>query len=126
MVALSVGGLGAFALTYTITRSIPVVCLIGVIEGTATLTGFPAVMAYVSRQVGPDQQGRAQGLFSMFTNGGQALGALIGAYLFGFGIAFPFVSVAVVCFISLLAIPLFRASQPALAAPAEARPVVEV
>ena len=109
MVALSVGGLGAFALAYTITRSIPLVFVIGIIEGTATLTGFPAVMAYVSRQVGPDQQGRAQGLFSMFTAGGQALGALVGAYLFGVGIAWPFISVAAVCFISLLAVPLFRA-----------------
>lgn len=117
MVALSVGGLGAFALLYTVTRSIPLVCVIGVIEGTATLTGFPAVMAYVSRQVGSEQQGRAQGMFSMFTAGGQALGALGGAFLFGFGIAWPFVAVAVVCFVSLVAVPLFRPGDSPLQPP---------
>ena len=127
LVALSVGGLGAFALAYTITRSIPLVFLIGIIEGTATLTGFPAVMAYVSRQVGSEQQGRAQGLFSMFTAGGQALGALAGAYLFGFGLAWPFISVATVCFISLLAVPLFRSGgSPLPAAQPEVTPLAEV
>lgn len=123
MVALSVGGLGAFALTYTVTRSIPLVCVIGVIEGTATLTGFPAVMAYVSRQVGSRQQGRAQGMFSMFTAAGQALGAIGGAYLFGFGIIWPFIAVAAVCFISLLAVPLFRNAPPQ---PLEVRPLAGV
>jgi DHA1 family multidrug resistance protein-like MFS transporter len=127
MVALSVGGLGAFALAYTITRSIPLVLIIGIIEGTATLAGFPAVMAYVSRHVGSEQQGRAQGLFSMFTAGGQALGALVGAYLFGVGIAWPFISVATVCFISLLAVPLFRTGGSQLFPPlSEAKPLVEV
>ena len=106
-----------FATFYLLTRSIPVVLVLGVIEAFLTLGGMPAVLAEISRIVPSAQQGRAQGIFNIFTVGTQAAGSLVGGYLFGYGIAYPFASGAVVCLIALAAIPFLgrnrQASEPA-------------
>src|SRR5438270_807199 len=116
-VALTLFFSALFATFYLLTRSIPVVLVLGVIEAFLTLGGMPAVLAEISRIVPSAQQGRAQGIFNIFTVGTQAAGSLVGGYLFGYGIAYPFASGAVVCLIALAAIPFLgrnrQASEPA-------------
>jgi MFS family permease len=104
---------GVFAVAYGFTRSIPAVMALSFLEALSTLGGMPAVYAEISRVVPAGQQGRAQGLFGMFTVGVQALGSLGGGFLFTYWIALPFLSVAVVCALALAAVP-FLGRQPKL------------
>jgi DHA1 family multidrug resistance protein-like MFS transporter len=96
---------GAFAVAYGFTRSIPVVMALSFFEAVCTLGGMPAVYAEISRVVPSNQQGRAQGLFGMFTVGVEALGSLGGGFLFTYWITLPFLSVAAICFLALAAVP---------------------
>ena len=107
--ALLFGGL--FAVAYGFTRSIPIVMALSFLEALTTLTAMPAVYAEISRVVPSSQQGRAQGLFGMFTVGVQALGSLGGGFLFSYWIALPFFSVAAICLLGLAAVP-FLGRQP--------------
>ena len=75
---------------------------------------MPAVYAEISRVVPSSQQGRAQGLFGMFTVGVEALGALGGGFLFSSWITAPFLSIAVVCLLALAAVP-FLGRRPKVA-----------
>jgi MFS family permease len=102
---------GVFAVAYGFTRSIPIVMALSFVEALCTLGGMPAVYAEISRVVPSSQQGRAQGLFGMFTVGVEALGALGGGFLFSYWIALPFLSIAVVCLLALAAVP-FLGRQP--------------
>lgn len=101
-----------FALLYAFTRSIPVVIGLGFLEALCTLGGMPAVMAEVSRAVPSSQQGRAQGLFNVFTIGFQALGSLAGGYLLAVWIAAPFISIAVICLVAIAVVPFLGRSRP--------------
>lgn len=107
-----------FAVAYAFTRSIPVVIALGFLEALCTLGGMPAVMAEISRAVPSSQQGRAQGLFNMFTVGFQAVGSLAGGFLLVAWIAAPFISIAVICSLALVSVPfLGRRPQSAAAIP---------
>lgn len=92
---------GVFAVGYGFTRSIPVVMALSFAEALFTLGAMPAIYAEVSRAIPSAQQGRAQGLFSMFTIGVQAMGSLGGGFLFGYWSTLPFLSIALVCLITL-------------------------
>ncbi len=105
-----------FALVYAFTRSIPLVIALGFLEALCTLGGMPAVMAEISRVVPSHQQGRAQGLFNVFTVGFQAAGSLAGGFLLVAWIAAPFLSIAAVCLLALASVP-FLGRRPRVAAP---------
>jgi MFS family permease len=111
-------GTGVFALFYALTRSIPLVMGLGFAEALFTVGGMPAIYAEISRAVPSRLQGRAQGIFGFFTIGIQALGSLAGGFLFGYWIVLPFVSIAAVCLLALVAIPFLgrrRSPEPAVA-----------
>ncbi len=105
MVATTLLFSAIFAISYAFTRSIPVVTALGFFEAVCTLGGMPALLAEISRVVPANQQGRAQGLFNMFTVAMQALGSLAGGYLLVAWIAAPFISIAVICLLAMVAIP---------------------
>jgi len=105
MVFLTLLFAAVFAIAYGFTRSIPIVMGLSFLEAVCTLGGMPAVYAEISRVVPASQQGRAQGLFGMFTVGVEALGALGGGFLFSYWITLPFLSIAVVCLLALAAVP---------------------
>ena len=115
MVFLTLIFTGISAVAYGLTRSIPLVMALSFVEALSTLGGMPAVYAEISRVIPSSQQGRAQGLFGMFTVGVEALGALGAGFLFIYWIALPFISVAVVCLLALAAVP-FLGRQPKLPA----------
>ena len=96
---------GVFAIAYGFTRSIPIVMALSFVEAICTLGGMPAVYAEISRVVPSNQQGRAQGLFGMFTVGVEALGSLGGGFFFTYWITLPFLSIAVICLLALAAVP---------------------
>ena len=104
---------GLFALAYGFTRSIPIVMALGFLEAVCTLGGMPSVYAEVSRVVPASMQGRAQGLFSTFTVGVEALGSLGGGFLFAYWITLPFLSIAAVCLLAMASVPFLGRSTPA-------------
>ena len=117
MVASTLLFAGLFAVAYGFTRSIPIVMGLSFLEALCTLGGMPAVYAEISRVVPASQQGRAQGLFGMFTVGVEALGSLGGGFLFTYWITLPFLSIALVCLLALGSVPLLgrrpKAPEPA-------------
>jgi MFS family permease len=102
-VALFFSGLCAIA--FGLTRSIPVVMVLSFFEAVGTLGGMPAVYAEISRAVPASQQGRAQGIFGMFTVGVESLGALGGGFLFSSWITLPFLSIAAICVLGMVSVP---------------------
>jgi MFS family permease len=113
MTVITLVGTAVFALAYGLTRSIPVVMALSLVEAFCTLSGMPAIYAEISRAAPSSQQGRAQGLFGFFTVGLEALGSLGGGFLFAYWITLPFVSIAACCLLGLAAVPfLSRRRQP--------------
>jgi MFS family permease len=96
---------GLFAIAYGFTRSIPIVMALSFFEALCTLGAMPAIYAEISRVVPSNQQGRAQGLFGVFTVGVEALGSLGAGFLFTYRIALPFFSIAAICLLALAAVP---------------------
>jgi MFS family permease len=103
------------AVGYAFTRSIPLVIGLSFLEALFTIGGMPAVLAEISRVVPSNQQGRAQGLFSMLTIGVQAIGSLGSGLLFQQQITLPFIAVAGVCIAAMAAVP-FLGRRPAVVA----------
>jgi len=108
-------GTAVFAFFYALTRNIPVVMGLGFAEALFTVGGMPAIYAEISRAVPSSQQGRAQGIFGLFTIAVQALGSLAGGFLFAYWIVLPFLSIAAACLLGLMGIPFLgrrRAPEP--------------
>ena len=113
MVFLALFFSGLCAIAFGLTRSIPVVMVLSFFEALGTLGGMPAVYAEISRAVPASHQGRAQGLFGMFTVGVESLGALGGGFLFIYWITLPFLSIAAICLLAMISVPfLGRRSLP--------------
>ena len=96
---------GLFAIAYGFTRSIPAVMGLSFFEALFTLGAMPAIYAEISRVVPANQQGRAQGLFGVFTVGVEALGSLGAGFLFTYWIALPFFSIGVISLLALTTVP---------------------
>jgi MFS family permease len=86
-----------FSSIYPFIASVPWLIGLGLVEGAFTISGAPSLIAEVSRQAEPGHQGRTQGVFQTIQTAIQILGALAGGYLFTFGAAYSFLTIAAVC-----------------------------
>ncbi len=94
-------GAGFFAALYPFITSVPLLILLGVVEGLFTLNFAPALLSEVSRTARPGQQGRTQGFYQAVTSGVQIAGSLIGGALYTLGPAYAFLGISLVCGLSL-------------------------
>jgi len=100
---------GCFAIVYPFLPSPAWLIGLGVFEGIFTVTGAPARLAMLSRQVHPSQMGRVQGLYGSAQVAAAALAAVVAGSLFGAGIALPFIATAVAMWVAAAAlVPLWR------------------
>ncbi|MHB8324114.1 MAG: MFS transporter, partial [Candidatus Dormibacteria bacterium] len=67
---------------------------LGIFEGIFTVTGAPARLAMLSREVRPQEMGRVQGIYGSVQVGASALAAIVAGSLFGIAIPLPFVVTA--------------------------------
>jgi MFS family permease len=88
---------GLLAGTYPFISSVPVLILIGVLEGALTAAGNPALMAEVSRRAPPGAQGRTQGAYSLMLLLGEVAGAVAGGALYLRSPAYAFLGATTVC-----------------------------
>ena len=94
---------GLLAAAYPFVASVPVLVVIGVVEGGLTAAGMPALNAEVSRRAPPGAQGRTQGVYQFGLNAAQVAGAVVTGALYGLGPVYAFGSVAAVCLVGLAA-----------------------
>ena len=114
-VAVTLATSGVFALGYVFVRNVPALIGMGVVEGSLTTGGQPALQAEVSRLAPLGQQGGTQGVYRTAMVGAQIVGALVGGFLFTVWPGWAFVSMAAACGLSLLAVPFGR--RPAVRSP---------
>lgn len=86
-----------FATLYPFITSVPWLIGLGLIEGTFTISGQPALLAEISRAAEPGQQGRTQGVFQTSQTLFQVAGALLGGALYGLNPTYAFLAIAAVC-----------------------------
>jgi MFS family permease len=109
---------GLLAATYPFISSVPLLIMIGFLEGSLTAAGNPALMAEVSRMAPAGAQGRTQGLYALLLNAAEVAGAVAGGALYLRGPAFAFLGATTVCLAgvaSSLALRLRRPGSPSAA-----------
>lgn len=94
---------GLLAAAYPFIPSVPVLVVIGVVEGGLTAAGMPALNAEASRLAPVGAQGRTQGVFQLGLNVAQVAGAVVTGALYGLGAVPAFLGVAAVCLLGLAA-----------------------
>jgi MFS family permease len=100
---------GCFAIVYPFLPTPAWLIGLGVFEAVFTVTGTPARLAMLSRQVLPSQMGQVQGLYGSAQVAASAVAAMLSGWLFGVGIPLPFIVTAVAMWISaLILVPLWR------------------
>jgi len=100
---------GCFAVAYPFLPSPAWLIGLGIFEGIFTVTGAPARLAMLSRQVHPSQMGRVQGVYGSAQVGAAAVAAMAAGFLFEVGIALPFIATAIAMWAAAAAlIPLWR------------------
>jgi DHA1 family tetracycline resistance protein-like MFS transporter len=87
---LAVSGYGLFNAAYPFITNVAALIGIGVVEGTMTAAGNPALAAEVSRAAPPGRQGRVQGVYQTALTGSEAVGALAGGALYSITPGFAF------------------------------------
>ncbi|MGA8208309.1 MAG: MFS transporter [Candidatus Dormiibacterota bacterium] len=109
LIGISSLAAGCFAITYPFLPNPAWLIGLGIFEGIFTVTGTPARLAMLSRQVHPSQMGRVQGLYGSAQVGAAAIASLAAGALFGVSIALPFIATAVAMWLaSLVLVPLWR------------------
>jgi MFS family permease len=100
---------------YPLLHDIPIVLIVGAIEGALWAFSSPALNAFLM-DAAPNRRAEAQGVVGTAMSGATAIGSLIGGSLFAMGVAMPFIVAAVagVAF-SVAAIPGLRAAGGRLA-----------
>ena len=88
---------GLLAATYPFISNVPLLILIGFLEGTLTAAGNPALMAEVSRRAPAGAQGRTQGAYSLMMLTAEVAGAVAGGALYVLGPAYAFLGGTAVC-----------------------------
>jgi MFS family permease len=109
---------GLLAATYPFISSVPLLIMIGFLEGSLTAAGNPALMAEVSRMAPAGAQGRTQGLYALLLNAAEVAGAVVGGALYLRGPAFAFLGATTVCLAgvaSSLVLRMKRAGSPTAA-----------
>jgi DHA1 family tetracycline resistance protein-like MFS transporter len=105
---LSLLAYGMLAAAYPFVASVTVLILIGVLEGSLTAAGQPALSAQVSRVAPAGAQGRTQGVYQTGLNVAQVLGAVSGGFLYQARPALAFLSASAVCLIGAVSSALLR------------------
>jgi MFS family permease len=104
--------LGVLTFSYGLFPSIPIILLLGLLEGAVFTIAFPALDAYLATIADPRIQGRVQGAFATIGTMGAATSALFGTTLYELGRAVPFaVAGAALIALNLLAFPLVRRAE---------------
>ncbi|MDQ6749078.1 MAG: MFS transporter [Candidatus Dormibacteraeota bacterium] len=94
-------GGGLCAPLYPLLRSIPLVLVIGVAEGSLLSLADPATGALLMEDVPPHRRAGVQGGFFAVQSAAEGLGALSGGYLFSLGTGVPFYAGAALGFLGL-------------------------
>jgi MFS family permease len=116
---------GCFAIVYPFLPTPAWLIGLGIFEGIFTVTGAPARLAMLSRQVPASQMGRVQGLYGSAQVAAAAVAAIFAGSLFGAGIALPFIATAIGMWVAAaLLVPLWRGvdGHPGTAHPAVVEP----
>lgn len=109
LIIISMVAGASFAAVYPFLPSPAWLIALGVFEGIFTVTGSPARQAMLSRLVGAEQMGRAQGAYASVQVGASALAAVAAGGLFGVSLPLPFVATAsVMVLTALVMLPLWR------------------
>ena len=112
LVFISLVAAAAFAATYPFLPSPGWLIGLGVFEGIFTVTGAPARLAMLSRQVRPDEMGSVQGIYGSVQVGASAVASALAGALFGIALPLPFVATAAVMLLAALGLwPLWRGVQ---------------
>jgi MFS transporter, DHA1 family, multidrug resistance protein len=95
---------------YPMLRDIPVVLIVGAIEGALWAFTQPPLNAFLM-DAAPERRAEAQGVVGTALSGATAVGSLVGGSLFAMGVAVPFIVAAVAGVVfSIAAIPGLRAA----------------
>jgi MFS family permease len=94
---LAVLAYGLLALAYPFVASVAVLIAIGIVEGSLTAAGQPALSAQTSRVAPSGAQGRTQGMYQVGLNVAEVFGAVTGGWLYQARPAFAFFSATAVC-----------------------------
>jgi DHA1 family tetracycline resistance protein-like MFS transporter len=105
---LSLLAYGLLAIAYPFVASVTVLILIGVVEGSLTAAGQPALSAQASRMAPRGAQGRTQGIYQMGLNAAEVVGAVTGGWLYQTRPAFAFFSATAVCLLGAAASAVLR------------------
>jgi MFS transporter, DHA1 family, multidrug resistance protein len=99
---------GLMASTYPFISSVPLLIGVGLLEGTLTAAGTPALNAEVSRRAPGGAQGRIQGLYQTALGLAQIAGAAASGLLYGIRPAFAFFGTTAACLVGVGASLLLR------------------
>ncbi len=109
LVFVSLVAAAGFAATYPFLPSPGWLIGLGVFEGIFTVTGAPARLAMLSRQVRPDEMGGVQGIYGSVQVGASAVASALAGALFGVALPLPFVATAAVMLAAAVGLwPLWR------------------
>lgn len=115
LAAMSVAGFACFLCVYPFVSNVPVLVLLGALEGVATGAGQPALAAEVSRRAPAGRQGTTQAVYNLVLIVAEGLGSIIGAGLYGRSALLSFGAAAVVCAAGLAGAALVVRRRPAVA-----------
>jgi MFS family permease len=88
---------GLLACSYPFIANVAVLILIGVVEGSLSAAGIPALNAETSRLAPPGAQGRTQGVYQLALNLAQVAGSVVGGALYGVRPAYAFFGAGAAC-----------------------------
>lgn len=97
---------------YVVIAAVPLLLVLLALTGTAVAAEKPVVYSEVVRVAEPSEYARAQAVLQIGLMVSQSIGAIVAGYLYGFSPALVFVSIAIMCALSLLAVPRLQARRP--------------
>lgn len=103
-----------FAALYPFIASVPWLIALGLLEGFASISGMPSLMAEVSRVSAAGEYARTQGVYQTVQTALQIVGAILGGALFTVSPTYTFLAISVICVLSAASafVPARSARQP--------------